>query len=216
MGGSGGITFPARKRRAVEPLEAKPPSDRIARKKMLASLGLPRLAIAPPYAADLLHSAASQGQTGTKGESASPKRAREHSNQLQENNEQNEDSLFLASPSVVDGLHSNRSLQAHGHARKGAGNSLLALRESSAKPEDPWLVKATAFEKHTPAEVPRQVKPSSRSTHTSAIKNANRHRHTYFYIRCLSHTSFCPPAMYCQRLCMLVHLLAYSYNSEDG
>ena len=33
-----GITFPVRKRRAVEHLEVKPPSDRITLKKMPASL----------------------------------------------------------------------------------------------------------------------------------------------------------------------------------
>lgn len=199
---SGGITFSARKRRAVEPLESKVPSDRIARKKMFASLGA-KLAIAPPYAAASPHHAAHR-QTAGKGESE--KRAREHRNRLQHQEEEKEDSLFLASPSVVDGLHSNRRLQAFGHAIEGAGNSLLALRESSTEAvRDTWRVEATSFEMHTPKLVRRQVR--TRRLALSCKQCTQTPTHTSTLARALSRVY--PPALYGRRVCMWAHLFAY-------
>jgi hypothetical protein len=135
-----GITFPVRKRRAVEHLEVKPPSDRITLKKMPASL------------------VAKLDRPSAKGD---------HSNQLQDQEEKEHCGFFLASPLVVDGMHCNRQpfavraniwpcLRSHGHAREGAGNSLLALPESSTEAAT-WRVQATHYELHTPKLVRRQV-----------------------------------------------------------
>jgi len=64
-----------------------------------------------------------------------------------------DDASLPAPPSADDGMLTERRV------REGAGNTLLALRQSMPETEcDKWQVQATSFELHSPKHVRREVR----------------------------------------------------------
>jgi hypothetical protein len=230
---NGNICFQARKRR--EPLDARPPSDRIARKKHAAAPGVsptpstavdtqptigyhsiklykkhatslavhdkpapsfmnptPSSAVEEPQAHELTHSNPYQnfvkvmatelritepdlkgpGKTKRLGQLWQGLSEDEHKKWVHRQHQQQnaphaagyhqadgkraEDVLSSTAP---DEMHTKRRVHEDGHAREGAGNTLLALRDCSSSKEAraSWSVDATAFEFHTPELIRRRV-----------------------------------------------------------
>lgn len=155
---SGSIAFPARKRRAAEAQEPKPPSDRIARKKLLAALDVQKRKVA-----NASHTPApatgSEPHGGVQQENSSDTartRNSEHNPELQDQEDGSEGSVLLGLQSTVNGLHSNMRQKACGHAIEGSGNSLLLLGQSGAQ-RDTWQIQSTMYEMHTPKLERREV-----------------------------------------------------------
>jgi hypothetical protein len=144
------IPFPQRKRRAGDPEDGRPPSERIARKasKHEARRSLPaqRDTSPPPSRASLEQGVAVEFHRTQSSGSRSPDNSIEGTS-------------ILSSPSTDDEARAERCLHEHVHAERGAGNSLIALRQSIIDTgRDKWSVVATCFELHTPKLIKREVR----------------------------------------------------------
>ena len=240
---NGNICFQARKRREVEPSDARPPSDRIARKKHAAASGMrptpstavdthptigyhssklykkhatslgvhdkpatscmnptPSTAVEEPQAHELAYSNPYQnfvevmatelrmtepdlkgpGKMKRPGQLWQGLSEDEHKKWVQRQQQQQHDHRHqqqhaphavgyhqadgkraedVLSSTAPDEMHTKRRVHQDGHAREGAGNTLLALRECSSSKEARvlWSVEATTFEFHTPELIRRKV-----------------------------------------------------------
>jgi len=171
---SGNVSFPARKRRA-EGQAVKPPSDRIARKKVLAAsevktrVDANSLQLAAPGSFTLANAPGTGGQRKSSGNDVARAHDSEHSTKVQSQKDNGSDAAVLLDlPAIVlDGPNGGRRPKAYGHVTEGAGNSLLVLGQSGAQ-RDTWRVDSTMYELHTPKLERREV--SSSHCSPSAVK----------------------------------------------
>jgi len=172
---SGNISFHARKRRA-EGQAVKPPSDRIARKKVLAAsevktrVAANSLQLAAPGSFTLANAPGTGGQRKSSGNDVARAHDSEHSTKVQSQKDNGSDAAVLLDlrAIVLDGPHGGRRPKAYGHVTEGAGNSLLVLGQSGAQ-RDTWRVESTMYELHTPKLERREVSASHCSP--SAVKH---------------------------------------------
>ena len=144
------ISFPQRKRRAGDPEDGRPPSERIARK---ASKHEARRSLLAQRDASPLPSRVSLEQ----GVTMELHRTQSSGSRSPDNSI--DGTSMLSSPSTDDEARAERFVREHVHAERGAGNSLIALHQSIMDTgRDKWPVAATCFELHTPKFIKRQVR----------------------------------------------------------
>ena len=153
------IPFRARKRRGAEEVQhAKPLSDRIAKRQLLAA-SLTLLGESSHPRAEALTPRASLPADGN-GRASTASEKREHNpGQPDQGDSTSQDDLWPASSRLaVDQQGIPGRLKEPRGPRENAGNSLVALRASGVQAvQEVWEVQATSFELHTPQLIRRQV-----------------------------------------------------------